>query len=111
MFEPGREKTGGRQAGTPNKKTLLRASAVLAEKGISPTEELIKIAQDPETKPGVRVELWKYLHSFVEAPQTVAQAVSHASPEGSVDGARKIAEHLAELSRPLEPANPSSPQP
>ncbi len=101
------EKIGGRKAGTPNKKTLLRAAAVLADKGLSPTDELVKIAQDDATPVETRISLWKFLQSFVEAPQNVAPPVSPDSPEGSVENARKIAEHLTALSRPLEPTKPA----
>lgn len=111
-FEPGRAKTGGRQAGTPNKKTLLRAAAVLAEKGLSPAEELAKIAQDEATPLDTRISLWKFLQSFVEAPQNVPPPPAADSPESSVERAKEVAQHLTELSKPLEPAPAdASPQP
>lgn len=109
-FEPGREKTGGRQKGTPNKKTLLRASAVLAEKGLSPTEELVKIAQDEGTSVETRISLWKFLQTFVEAPQTVALPISSSSPEESVARAEEVAAMLAEASKPA-PVPPDAPPP
>lgn len=107
-FEPGREKTGGRQPGTPNKKTLLRAAAVLADKGLSPTEELVKIAQDEGTPIDTRISLWKFLQSYVEAPQSIATPPAPDSPESSVERAKVVAEHLATLSKPLEP-KPTNP--
>lgn len=102
-FEQGHEKIGGRKAGTPNRKTLLRASAVLAERGLSPTDELIKIAQDLETKTATCIEIWKFLQSFVEAPQTIAQSIAPDSPSDSVENARAALARLNELSKPLEP--------
>jgi hypothetical protein len=108
-FEPGREKTGGRQPGTMNKKTLLRAAAVLADKGLSPTEELVKIAQDEATPVETRISLWKFLQSYVEAPQTIATPPAPDSPEESVERAKVMAGRLAELSRPLDPGAPPKP--
>ncbi len=105
-FEEGHERYGGRAKGTPNKKTILRAAAVLAEKGLSPTEELVKIAQDQETPVETRISLWKFLQTFVEAPQTVALPIASDSPEASVERAKEVAGHLAELSKPLEPPRP-----
>lgn len=111
LFEDGREKTGGRQKGTPNKKTILRAAAVLAANGISPTEKLIEIADNEETPIATRVELWKFLQTYVEAPQTIAVAPAPDSPEESVERAKMMAERLSRLSEPLEPSKPDSPQP
>ncbi len=105
-FEEGNTFGAGRPKGSPNKKTILRAAFVLAEKGISPVEKLIEIADDGSTPVPTRIELWKFLHSFVEAPQTAPTAHVPDSPEASVENARKVAEHLKTLSRPLEPVAP-----
>ncbi len=97
----------GRPKGALSKKTLLRAAAVLADKGLSPTEELVKIAQDESTPVETRISLWKFLQSYVEAPQSVAQPINPDSPESSVERAKEVASHLAQLSRPLEPTKPA----
>ena len=47
-FESGHEKTGGRQKGTPNKKTLLSADELLLRLDINPIEKLINIASSDE---------------------------------------------------------------
>ncbi len=105
-FEKGGPAGPGRPPGLPSvRKTILRAAYVLAEKGISPTEKLIEIAEAKETPTSTRIELWKYLHSYVEAAQTAPSPLAPDSPEGSVANAQKVAEHLKELSRPLEPSS------
>lgn len=105
-FENGHEKVGGRKPGSPNKKTLLRAAFVLADMGISPTERLVEIADDPQTPIPERVELWKFLQSYVEAPQVKPTEVAAETPEGSVERAKAMAAQLAELSKPIEPPKP-----
>ena len=57
-------KTGGRQAGTPNKKTNL--FALCEEKGINVFEEMLSIAMttlDPITRFGMLKEIVCYLHA------------------------------------------------
>ena len=101
----------GRPKGALSKKTLLRAAAVLADKGLSPTEELVKIAQDAATPVATRIELWKFLQSYVEAPQTKPTEIAPETPEGSADNARKTMALLASLAQPRDPGNPPAPDP
>ncbi len=57
-------KTGGRQAGTPNKRTA-ELTERLAELGCDPLEGLARIAADPSTEPGLRVKIYADLLPFV----------------------------------------------
>lgn len=111
LFDGTEGRMGGRAKGTPNKKTLLRAAAVLADKGISPADKLSEIADSPETPLDTRISLWKFLQSYVEAPQTLAVTPAPDSPEDSVERAKVMADRLATLSRPLDPTGPPAPQP
>jgi len=43
-FETGHEKLGGRQKGTPNKKTLIKADDLLIELGVNPIQRLFLIS-------------------------------------------------------------------
>jgi hypothetical protein len=60
---PGQPKTGGREKGTPN-----RATSVLREKlaalDCDPMEELVKIARDPKTETGVKVNIFSSLMRY-----------------------------------------------
>jgi hypothetical protein len=47
-FQPGHERSGGRQKGTPNKKRSLEE--VCEEKGIDPFAALLEMAQDQSDK-------------------------------------------------------------
>lgn len=101
---PFQEGNPGRPKGSLNKKTILRPYAVMALAGVHPTEELVKIAQSTENEQ-TRIDLWKYLQSFIEAPQALAKTVSHESPEESVEAAKKMDQQLAELCKPITGAN------
>lgn len=72
-------RTGGRQAGTPNKRTA-ELTARLAELGLDPLEGLAKIAQDPATEPGLRAKIYSDLMPFVypkrKAVELAAEGVS-----------------------------------
>jgi len=64
---PKQPKTGGRVAGTPNKKTLLKLSDFLIEKGINLAERIwakIELIDDPAEQVKAMMQLYKY----VEAP-------------------------------------------
>ncbi len=47
-FEKGHTKIGGRQKGSPNKKTLLKAVDLLLNLEINPIQKLIEIAESDE---------------------------------------------------------------
>ena len=60
-----RQKTGGRQKGTPNKRTVELAEK-LAEMGFDPVATLVAIARDPSATPELRAhcaaDLLPYLY-------------------------------------------------
>jgi len=75
---PKQPKTGGRVAGTPNKKTLLKVSDFLIEKGINLAERIwakIELIDDPAEQVKAMMQLYKY----VEAP------LAPAAPQEPVD--------------------------
>lgn len=57
-------KTGGRVAGTPNRKTA-DAVALLEGLGCSPLESMAKIASDESVDIAIRVSIWKDLASYL----------------------------------------------
>ncbi len=61
----GLAKTGGRRPGTPNRKTH-ELSEKLESLGCDPIEGLVRLAEDPATKPEIKVrcyaELAQYIH-------------------------------------------------
>lgn len=59
-----RPKTGGRKAGTPNKRTAT-VEEKLAALGCDPIEGMAKIAMDPATDVAVRVQVLKELAQYV----------------------------------------------
>lgn len=76
--KPGTPKTGGRAAGTPNKKTLLKLSDFLMEKDINLAERIwtkIELIDDPAEQVKAMMQLYKY----VEAP------LAPAAPQEPVD--------------------------
>lgn len=78
MAGPKQPKTGGRVAGTPNKKTLLKVSDFLIEKGINLAERIwakIELIDDPAEQVKAMMQLYKY----VEAPP------APAAPQEQVD--------------------------
>lgn len=78
MAGPKQPKTGGRVAGTPNKKTLLKVSDFLIEKGINLAERIwakIELIDDPAEQVKAMMQLYKY----VEAP------LAPAAPQEPVD--------------------------
>ncbi len=78
MAGPKQPKTGGRTAGTPNKKTLLKVSDFLIEKGINLAERIwakIELIDDPAEQVKAMMQLYKY----VEAP------LAPAAPQEPVD--------------------------
>ena len=95
----------GKPKGSKHKKVMLRAAVVLALEGISPVQELLKIAKGTKSEQ-TRIALYQYLQSFVEAPQTQAFPLTPESPEQSRENVDRMKAHLAELSKPLDPNRP-----
>src|SRR5215212_10759651 len=68
------ERRGGRQIGTPNKKTQAVADT-LAELGCNPIEGMARIAMDEQAELGLRAQMYKELAQYV-APKRKAVAVT-----------------------------------
>ncbi len=73
-FESGHEKTGGRQKGTPNKKTLIKANDLLVELGVNPIQKLAEIAESAESTTDQKIncykEMAKYTYPKIKAEDT-----------------------------------------
>ena len=72
-------KTGGRTAGTPNKRTL-DVIERLDELGCDPIQGMAKIALDPNTPIELRARMFSDLAQYV-APKR--RAVDHSASEGT----------------------------
>lgn len=90
-------------------KSLRKAVQVLVELGRHPIEELVKIADDPDTKVAMRREIWAQIQSFCEAPQTIPTNILPQTPEDSVEAAAQVMAYLDSVSKPLEPIVPDKP--
>lgn len=80
MAGPRQPKTGGRVAGTPNKKKLLKLSDFLIEKDINLAERIwsrIELVEEPAEQAKLLLQLYKY----VEAPLAPAAPQAPASEE------------------------------
>ena len=80
---PGHPKTGGRNRGTPN-----RSTAALQEKltvlDCDPMSELVKIAKDPVTETGLRVNIFSTLLRYtVPVPKPVGESAADQSTVGA----------------------------
>ena len=63
-FENGHEKLGGRQKGTPNKKTLIKADDLLLELDINPIQRLIEIAESDLTSIDQKINCYKEIAKY-----------------------------------------------
>jgi len=63
-FENGHEKLGGRQKGTPNKKTLIRADDLLLELDVNPIQRLIEIAESDLTSIDQKINCYKTIAQY-----------------------------------------------
>lgn len=54
----------GRPKGSPNKRTRLSVSAILAEKGIAPVDEILKIL--PRLEDAEAAKVWLKLQEYIE---------------------------------------------
>ncbi len=76
-FQSGREKTGGRKKGIPNKATALRDN--LEAVGFDPFEALIMIAKDPEHPDHFAAN--KELCQYLEAKKKSVEVASETKEE------------------------------
>ncbi len=63
-FENGHEKLGGRQKGTPNKKTLIKADDLLLELDVNPIQRLIEIAESDLTSTDQKINCYKEIAKY-----------------------------------------------
>lgn len=63
-FEKGHEKLGGRQKGTPNKKTLIKADDLLLELGVNPIQKLIEIAESDLASVDQKINCYKTIAQY-----------------------------------------------
>ena len=63
-FENGHEKLGGRQKGTPNKKTLIKADDLLLELDVNPIQRLIEIAESDEATIDHKINCYKEIAKY-----------------------------------------------
>jgi hypothetical protein len=71
-------KTGGREKGTPNNKTL-EVAAILEEVGWDPIRGMAKLAMNPRNTPELRGRMFSELAQYLHARR---KAIEHTSPEG-----------------------------
>ncbi len=94
-------KTGGRQAGTPNKRSKC-VEERLASLGCDPIEGMAKIAMDPATPLAIRASMFRELAQYI-APKRKAlefeepvQVESVSFPELSEDEYRQLVREALE---------------
>ena len=63
-FEKGHTKIGGRQKGTSNKKTLLKADELLLQLDINPIQKLIDIAESDEATIDHKINCYKEIAKY-----------------------------------------------
>ena len=63
-FEKGHSKIGGREKGTPNKKTLIRVEDLLIDLSINPIQKLIEIAESDEATIDHRINCYKEIARY-----------------------------------------------
>jgi len=63
-FENGHEKLGGRQKGTPNKKTLIKADGLLLELDVNPIQRLIEIAESDLSSTDQKINCYKEIAKY-----------------------------------------------
>jgi hypothetical protein len=93
-------KTGGRAAGTPNRKTQ-EVAELLESLGCNPIEGMARIAMHPKTKLELRARMFAELAGYVYPKR---KAVEHSTAEGALP-IEDIRIHLiaAENGRPKYP--------
>lgn len=84
-----RHPDAGRKPGSKNKKTVLRVKEILAESGINPTEEILKLI--PILEPEEQLKAWGLLLSYCE----VKPREDEAPP---IEGTEDLAEKLRDVS-------------
>ena len=63
-FERGHSKIGGREKGTPNKKTLVEADDLLIELNVNPIQKLIELAESAEATIDHKINCYKEISKY-----------------------------------------------
>ena len=63
-YEKGQTKMGGRQKGTPNKKTLIKADDLLLKLDINPIQKLIELAESDEATIEHKINCYKEIAKY-----------------------------------------------
>jgi len=63
-FEKGHAKIGGREKGTPNKKTLIKADDLLIELDTNPIHRLIELAESCESTIDQKINCYKTIAQY-----------------------------------------------
>jgi len=96
-FEKGHAKIGGREKGTPNKKTLIKADELLVDLNINPIQKLIELAESLEATIDHKIncykEIAKYTYPKFKSQELRVAPVEEVgpieirlvSPDGSVE--------------------------
>jgi hypothetical protein len=99
--KPG-ERRGGRQRGTPNKKTALTNAALAAAAAnpeISPLEFLLRIMRDPNVSSEFRIKVAQATLPFVHAKPGSARPGDPAGTAKLIDGSSAIGNAVAKALR------------
>jgi hypothetical protein len=109
--KPG-ERRGGRQRGTPNKKTALRnaaISAAIANPEISPLEFLLGVMRDPNVSAELRIKVAQAAAPFVHAKPGIARSGNTAASVELIDDPTDLSGYGPQQARNDE--RPSPPHP
>ena len=58
-FEKGHKKISGRQKGTPNNKTIVKADEILLDLNVNPLQRLIELAESDKTTVDQKISCYK----------------------------------------------------
>lgn len=86
-FEKGHKKLGGREQGTPNKKTLMSAEEILIKLNINPIERLVGIAESTESTTEQKIRCWQEVAKYTY-PKLKSQEVyfdSESNPPTKIE--------------------------
>jgi len=74
-FEKGHKKTGGRQKGTLNKNTIIKAEEILLNFNVNPIERLIELAESSITSVDQKINCYKEIARYTY-PRLKAQDIN-----------------------------------
>lgn len=92
-----RPANAGRKPGSRNKKTIVKASVILAEREINPTDEILKLI--PQLNPKDQVATWQYLHSYLESKPKQIELNDNESEFDEQEAAEIPYDNLIKLAR------------